>query len=124
MPNVRLIITVGDFRSKKILALCEQVTKKLYVLALSRATTKKIANWKFEGFQILFHELEHVRQFSKGELYFTRKLEHTKFLGEHMGKIPYEEKPYEIQADAVGAEFASDFLTVVMKGGLKEIQKR
>lgn len=123
MPDVRLIVTVGDFRSKTLYASCEQITKKLYVITLSRPITKKIATWKFEGFQILFHELEHVRQFSNGELYYTRKLQRQKFLGESMEKIPYRKQPFEIQADEIGTEFARDFLTVVVRDILTELQR-
>jgi len=123
MPEgVRLIVTVGSFRQRSTRALCEQITKKTYLISLSRGIATKIANFKFKGYQALFHELEHVRQFSRGELWYTRNLLQMKYLGERMDNVDYWEQPFEIQADEVGAEFARDFLTVVVRDILTELQ--
>jgi hypothetical protein len=114
--DAHLIVAVSPFRGTKkypiTLGATDQVTKGIYFITLSNKIANEIVELKESALSILFHELEHVRQFYKGELRYTRGRKDLVWKGRSTKKMAYAKDPSEIMAFRVGDEYANDFLKV------------
>lgn len=112
----RLIIIVTPFAAEegysRIHAQADKITKRLFIIGLSPRTANDITRLRRRGLRVLFHELEHVRQFCKGELTYSKNETFLVWKGESQKKVPYKKQEFELMADYVGLCYAEDFLEV------------
>jgi hypothetical protein len=112
----RLIIIVSPFAAEegygRIHANADRIAKGLYLVALSCRTANDVSVLRPRGLRVLFHELEHVRQFHEGELQYNKNETQLIWKGASQKNVPYEEQEFEIMANRAGRVYADDFLSV------------
>ena len=112
----RLIISITPFAAEKgydrIHAQADRIAKGLFIISLSPRTANDIIVLRPRGLRVLFHELEHVRQFHSGELHYNKKETQIIWKGVSQKNIPYEKQEFEFEADLAGMQYAHDFLFV------------
>lgn len=124
--RVRVLVTVTPFKmlkgeGRETWAEAFKITPRLYHIKLSRKIANKLTKGHRLGFEILFHELQHVQQFLKGDLKVGKH--HLYWKGEKMVDVKYSKDPSEIEAWAVGEEYARDFLAVYFCDMMRELRE-
>jgi hypothetical protein len=94
------------------MAEASQISRKLFLVKFSPAIANKLLKLRFKAWEIFFHELQHVNQFLRGDMRITPIRGLTVWKGVKQIGVDYFDCPAEADAWKVGAEYATDFLTV------------
>jgi len=112
----RLIINITPFAAekgyKRIHAQADRIAKGLFIVGLSPRTANDIIRLRARGLRVLFHELEHIRQFHEGELQYNKNETQLIWKGASQKNVPYEKQEFEIMANRAGRVYTDDFLSV------------
>jgi hypothetical protein len=122
--NVCLIVAVSPFAvekdGSKIWGAADKVAKGIYFVTLSNKCANGIIRLEKFSLAILFHELEHIRQFHSGVLRYTRDRKNMTWKGVSQKGVHYKNDPAEVAAWAAGDEYANDFLKVFPRKRIKK----
>jgi len=123
-----VVVTVADYRKHKetkgAFGFTSQLGKKgLYLVTISRKVANGLAKGHRVSWVTIFHEMQHVKQFQKGELYYAGKKSDTFWKGVNIEHVSYRNNPSEIEAEKVGQEYADDFMAVYYDPQLTKLRK-
>jgi hypothetical protein len=124
--SVRIVFTRTHYTSKKtrMYGHALKVEGDFYMLGLSNTVANGLLRGRKISWITVFHELEHVAQYSRGDLYHVGKKEDTYWKGLNMEKIPYSRCEYEHEAEKIGKEYAADFMAVYFDPKMVKMRNR
>ena len=116
--KVRLIVNGTVYRPKDdAQAECVQWEKNLYCILLDKAMIRDLGQKRFSALQVLFHELEHVHQYHRGDLTIRKGLLHWR--GMVVQHLDWDDCPHEQEADDNGEFMARCWLAQQKNRGAK-----
>ena len=103
--NLDIVIKFGTFQDPCTLGDCF-TTNGEFIITINRKFRRA-----YELYETLFHELWHVRQFVRRELWGDETGRLT-FNGTDVAHIPYQDRPHEVEARKMASLILSEYLVV------------